>query len=159
VLSLIETYFLFFGGLCPMARNYVDSASFVKCFLAVHKEGGDIQAVADRLGMQKASATVKASQLRQAGIQLPKLSQSRKKLDLGALAKMVSDYEANLSVDSDTDLDGHKNVTISDHLDEDVPDDLDDGDLDEDVQDEDDEVEEGVSDEDIPGRGLVNAHF
>lgn len=148
MLSLIKTRFLFFGGLCPMARNYVDSASFVKAFLAVHKEGGDIQAVADRLGMQKASATVKASQLRQAGIQLPKLLQSRKKLDLGALAKMVSDYEANLSVSDDTDLDGHENVTISDHLDEDIPDD-----------DQEDEVDDGDLDEDIPGRGLVNAHF
>lgn len=120
-----------------MARNYVDSASFVRVFLAVHKEGGDIQTVADRLGMQKASATVKASQLRQAGIQLPKLSQSRKKLDLSALAKMVSDYEANLSVD----LDGNANCTVSDHLDEDVHNDV------------------GDEDTDIPGRGLVSAQF
>lgn len=156
MLSLIETHFLFFLEVSVMARNYVDSTSFVKAFLAVHSKGGDIQAVADRLGMQKASATVKASQLRQAGVQLPKLSQSRKKLDLGALAKMVSDYEANLSVSDDTDLDGRENVTISDHLDEDIPDDLDDGVLDDDVPKDD---EEGDLDEDIPGRGLVNAHF
>jgi hypothetical protein len=135
-----------------MARNYVDSVSFVTCFLNVHKRGGTIQEVADILGMQKASATVKASQLRQMKVSLPKLGQTRKKLNLSALAKMVTDYEAELSVD----LDGKENVTISDHLgdlDEDIPDD--DGDLDEDVQ----IGDIGDEDEDIPGRGLVNAAF
>jgi hypothetical protein len=111
-----------------MARNYVDSVTFVKTFLSVHREGGTIQEVADRLGMQKPSATVKASQLRQAGVNLPKLGQMRKKLNLGALAKMVTDYEAQMSAD----LDGKENVTISDHLDEDV--DYEDEVLDEDVQ-------------------------
>jgi predicted transcriptional regulator len=95
-----------------MARNYVSSESFVRGYLYGHKQGWNMQQVADHLGMVKASATVKASQLRQAGIQLPKLAQSRQKMDLGILARMVTDYETSLS-----DLDGNHNVTISDHLD------------------------------------------
>ena len=97
-----------------MARQYVDSASFVAAYLKTHRNGGNMQTLADSLGMNKASATVRASQLRQAGVNLPKLSQSRKKLDIAALAKMVQNYEM--------DLDGNANVTISDHMDEDVQD-------------------------------------
>jgi hypothetical protein len=73
-----------------------------------------MEEIANDLGMQKSSATVKASQLRQKGIKLPKLAQSRQKLDLGVLARMVQDYEA--------DLDGNANVTISDHMGDDVQD-------------------------------------
>lgn len=98
-----------------MARQYVDSTSFVAAYLRTHRDGGNMQSLADSLGMNKASATVRASQLRQAGVNLPKLAQSRKKLDIAALAKMVENYEM--------DLDGNHNVTISDHLDEDIDED------------------------------------
>lgn len=101
-----------------MARNYVSSEVFLAAYLRGHKAGYTMEQIAEELGMQKSSATVKASQLRQKGIKLPKLAQSRQKLDLGVLAKMVQDYEDDL-----IDLDGNHNVTISDHLDEDVPND------------------------------------
>jgi hypothetical protein len=100
-----------------MARNYVSSAAFVAGYLRTHKAGGTMADLAADLGMNKSSATVKASQLRQAGIQLPKLKQLRAKLDLGVLAMMVKNYE-----DGVLDLDGKNNVTISDHLEEDVED-------------------------------------
>lgn len=87
----------------------VSSKRFVQVYLQVHKSGGEIQDVADSLGMNKQSATVRASQLRKMGVNLPKLANARKKLDVSALAKMVQNYEM--------DLDGNANCTISDHLD------------------------------------------
>ena len=133
-------------------RPRIDKLTFVQMYLQVHREGGTIQDVADRLGMAKNSATVKASQIRQLGYDLPVLKQQRQKTDLSALAKMVSDYQAELSCN----LEGKEDCTISDHLDEDVQgEDDDDGVMDEDVQND----ESGDEDDDIPGRGLVNSAF
>ena len=95
-------------------RESVSAERFVQGYIHAHKQGWTIAQLAEHLGMEKASANVKASQLRGAGLNLPKLKQVRAKMDLGNLARMVSDYEASLS-----DLDGKANVTISDHLGED----------------------------------------
>ena len=97
-------------------RESVSAERFVAGYIHAHKMGWTVQQLADYLNMEKASCNVKASQLRKSGLELPKLHQTRAKMDLGKLAKMVSDYEASL-----TDLDGKQNCTISDHLDEDVP--------------------------------------
>lgn len=101
-------------------RESVSQERFVVAYLNAHKAGLTMQQLADSLGMEKASASVKASQVRKDleayGKTLPKLKQMRAKKDLGVLARMVTDYEASLS-----DMDGNANVTISDHLDEDVP--------------------------------------
>lgn len=96
-------------------RESVSAERFVVAYLYAHKQGWTIGQLAEYLGMEKASANVKASQLRGDGLNLPKLKQIRAKKDLSQLAKMVSDYEASLS-----DLDGKSNVTISDHLGTDV---------------------------------------
>lgn len=98
-------------------RESVSAEHFVKAYLDAHRAGLTIGQLAESLEMEKASANVKASQLRNQGIKLPKLRQVRKSKDLGALAKMVSDYEASL-----IDLDGKENVTISDHMDPEVQD-------------------------------------
>lgn len=95
-------------------RESVSAEKFVVAYLYAHKQGWTIGQLAEYLGMEKASANVKASQLRGEGLNLPKLVQVRAKKDLSALARMVSDYEASLS-----DLDGKQNCTISDHLGED----------------------------------------
>ena len=101
-------------------RQSVSAERFIAGYLQAHKQGWTVGQLADYLGMEKNSANVKASQIRgdleSRGIELPKLKQIRAKKDLGILAKMVTDYEASLS-----DLDGNKNVTISDHMGTDVP--------------------------------------
>lgn len=100
-------------------RESVSADRFVVAYLHAHKQGWTIGQLADYLGMEKASANVKASQIRKDleayGKTLPKLKQIRAKKDLSALARMVTEYE--------NDLDGNANVTISDHLDEEVFDD------------------------------------
>ena len=105
-----------------MARKHnVPAVDFVKGYLFGHKQGWNVQQVADHLGMEKGSVTVRASQMRNGlGIELPSLAQARKKVNISELARMVSEYETSMS-----DLDGKENVTISTHLDPDdqIPDD------------------------------------
>lgn len=141
-----------------MSRQYVSSGQFVTIYLNTHRNGGTIDDIAEATGMKRESVSPRASQLRQMGVNLPKLGQARKKLNIANLAKMVSDYEAEIALN----LEGEADCTISDHLDEDVQnfdevehEDFDD--LDEDVQN--DEDNSGDEDEEVPGRGLVNAKF
>jgi len=89
-----------------MAKMYVRAERFVEEVLRAHKNGEDWDTVASRLGVKKASCTVRASILRKQGIDLPSLTSSGrggKKTDFVALAKMVSDYQANSAVDDTTE--------------------------------------------------------
>lgn len=78
----------------------VSAEVFVETVLKVNAEGGTWDDVAKLVGTKKTSCTVRASNLRKEGVNLPTLSRcgrGRKK-DITALAKMVSDFQANRAV-------------------------------------------------------------
>jgi len=80
----------------------VSAEVFVQTVLEVHSAGGNWDDVAKRVGTKKTSCTVRASNLKKEGVNLPTLSRSGRgrKKDIVALAKMVSDFQASQAVNS-----------------------------------------------------------
>jgi transposase len=82
-----------------MSRTYVSNEDFCKAMVRASKTGQSTKEVAVALGIEAATVNSRAAKLRKGGVPLPKLASERKKVDFEALAKMVSDYEAEEQVE------------------------------------------------------------
>lgn len=81
-----------------MTKMYVSNEDFVGAVLNAHKNGEKMSDVASRLGLEVVTCKSRANKLRKLGVSLPKLKSARQQVDVAALAKMVSDYEAESAV-------------------------------------------------------------
>ena len=83
-----------------MAKMFVKVERFLEEVVKASKVGETWDDVSSRLGIKKESCIVRASNLRKAGLNLPNLSRAGggRRLDIAALAKMVSDLQATEAV-------------------------------------------------------------
>lgn len=87
-----------------MTRMYVPDEVFCKAVVDAGVAHESAESVANRLNLQVTTVKSRANKLRKAGVPLPKFPAQRKRVDVEALAKMVSEYTALQSVE-DTDED------------------------------------------------------
>jgi hypothetical protein len=70
-----------------IARPPINESDLIKAWARVHREGGNVQDVADILGCSYAGARNKANKLLEAGVPLPELKKyrQRKEIDVPTL--------------------------------------------------------------------------
>ena len=68
-------------------RKPIDEKAFVRTYVRVHREGGNLMDVSKELGCSYAGARIKLEKLVEAGVELPELNGGRKakKFDVDAL--------------------------------------------------------------------------
>lgn len=74
-------------------RKPIDERSFVKTYMMVHREGGNLMDVSNALGCSYAGARIKLEKLVAAGVELPELHGGRKakKFDVEALNNEINE--------------------------------------------------------------------
>ena len=79
---------------------YVSDEVFCKAIVDAVKKNEKASDVASKLGLEVTTVKSRANKLRKAGVPLPKLKSVRQTTDMVALAKMVSDYQAECATNA-----------------------------------------------------------
>jgi hypothetical protein len=77
-------------------RTPIDESEFIKAWARVHREGGNVQDVAELLGCSYAGARNKSEKLIEAGIPLPELKKYRKRKEID-VAGLKAELKSELS--------------------------------------------------------------